>query len=211
MSNYGHMSDDYLKKMYVPDVYQPSIHTIDFAKLREHGITVISFDIDDTIAPSLVLNGPPKSTIVKFAEFKEMGFKTILLTNNPRKGRAKHYEEVLGIPCIRKAQKPGTANFEKIQAIFNVEKEQMAHVGNSMTRDVAGGNSFGITTCLVRDMGMAAEIGNEIRGDLGFKSSGQKLRKVMLKRNIWRKHHKYEDGDQYYQLGETPKYLSNNP
>lgn len=206
MSEFKDMSNDYLKKMYVPNVYQPSIHAIDFAKLKAHGITVISFDIDDTIAPSSVLKNPPKSTIVKFAELKEMGFKLILLTNHRSKKRAEHYEKVLGIPCIAKAQKPSTTNFEKIQTFFNVKKEQMAHVGNSMTRDVAGGNSFGATTCLVRDMGMAAEIGNKIRGNLGVKSSGQKLRKVMLKRDIWRKHHKYEDGDQYYQLGETPKY-----
>lgn len=34
MSKFKDMSDDYLKRNYVPDVYQPSIHAIDYEKLK---------------------------------------------------------------------------------------------------------------------------------------------------------------------------------
>ena len=35
--------------LFVPDVYQKSILDIDYSHLKEKGIEVISFDIDDTI------------------------------------------------------------------------------------------------------------------------------------------------------------------
>ena len=43
------MSDDSLRKVFVPKVYQPSIYEVDYKKWKEAGIKVISFDIDDTI------------------------------------------------------------------------------------------------------------------------------------------------------------------
>ena len=205
MSKFKDMSDDYLKRNYVPDVYQPSIHAIDYEKLKAHGIKAISFDIDDTIA-ALTDHNPPKSTITKFEDLKKMGFDLILITN-AGDGRGERFADALGVPYIASAEKPSTAHFEKILDRFGLEKSQMAHVGNSMTRDVAGGNAFGVTTCLVRNVGKAAVGGNKIQKVLGG-TEGQQIKEEMKERNIWRKHHKYEKGDQYYQLGEMPKYLS---
>ena len=197
MSKFEDMSDDYLKRNYVPDVYQPSIYAIDYEKLKAHGIKVISFDIDDTISPLEDRGEPPKIAITKFEDLKKMGFDLILLTN-AGKSRGELFAKALGVPYIVRAEKPSTAHFEKILDRFGIEKNQMAHVGNSMTSDVAGGNAFGVTTCMVRKMGKAATL---------YRGEGPQIRKVMKERNIWRKHHKYEKGDQYYQLGETPKYL----
>ena len=38
-------------------------------------------------------------------------------------------------------------------AVIEDGKSQMAHVGNSMRADIAGGNKYGVTTCLVRRAG----------------------------------------------------------
>lgn len=197
MSKFEDMSNDYLKRNYVPDVYQPSIYAIDYEKLKAHGIKVISFDIDDTIAPFEDRGKPSKIAITKFEDLKKMGFDLILITN-ARNSRGKRFAKALGVPYIARAEKPSTAHFEEILDRFGVEKSQMAHVGNSMTSDVAGGNAFGVTTCMVRNMGKVGDV---------YKGEGHQIKKVMKERNIWREHHKYEKGDQYYQLGETPKYL----
>lgn len=196
MSKFEDMSNDYLKRNYVPDVYQPSIYAIDYEKLKTHGIKVISFDIDDTIAPLEDRRKPSKTAITKFEDLKKMGFDLILITN-AGSSRGELFSKALGVPYIARAKKPSTAHFEEILDRFGVGKSQMAHVGNSMTSDVAGGNAFGVTTCMVRNIGKVADKVN---------SEGHQIREVMKERNIWRKHHKYEDGDQYYQLGETPKY-----
>ena len=208
MSKYRDMSDDYMRDTYVPDVYQRSIYAIDYQKLKEHGIKLISFDIDDTIAGfenvRLPTSKPSKKAITLFAKLKAMGFNVVLLTNAAEE-RAKRFCEDLGADgYIAKAEKPKTDNFQKIHDTYghDLEKAQIAHIGNSMVDDIAGGNVYGVTTCLVRRVGKLTAIPGKLPG----KTEGQKLRDELKSRRIWRKHHKYEKDDQYYQLGETPKY-----
>lgn len=203
MSKYSDMTNDYLRQYYVPAVYQPNIYSIDYQKLEDFGIKLISFDIDDTIAGQE--NGkPPKEAKILFEHLKQMGFRLILVTN-ANQVRASKFAASLGITgkYIARAKKPLTEHFTQILQDLGLEANQMAHVGNSQRDDIAGGNAAGITTCLVRRAGIVAGLVKRIPG---YKTEGQKLRVVLKERDIWRKHHKYEKGDQYYQLGELPKY-----
>lgn len=203
MSKYEGMSSEYLRETYIPDVYQPTIHAIDYGRLRDAGIALLSFDIDDTIA-ALENFRPDKTAVIRFESLKRMGFTVVLLTN-AGDARAAEFAERLGIPgqYIAKAEKPLMRSFEELQKRYGAEKSQMAHVGNSMKMDVAGGNVFGITTCLVRNIGVLQTGLDMVRQ--GHKD-GHGLRKELRERGLWRKHHKYEKGDQYYQLGEVPAY-----
>lgn len=205
MSKFKDMPDDYLRHNYVPDVYQPSIYKIDYQKLKDAGIKLLSFDIDDTIADLVELN-PPKEAKTLFEHLKAMGFDVMLLSN-ALDNRAANFAKKLGIEgkYIARAEKPLISHFSKLQETYGLEKSQMAHIGNSIMDDVAGGNVFGITTCLVRRAGVIAGLPQKVPG---VETTGQKLRKELKKRGIWRKHHKYYDGDQYYQLGETPGYIT---
>ena len=202
MSKFKNISDDYLRDNYVPDVYQPDIYSSDYEKLKAVGIKFISFDIDGTIES--IVDKPSKTAIVKFTNLKNMGFKLALITNNKDK-RGKIFAEALEVDYIPRAKKPRTVHFKALQERYGLDKEEMAHVGNSMLNDVAGGNSFGITTCLVRSVGIAEKVGNKARNVLG-KTEGQMIREELKSRDIWRKHHKYAKEDQYYQLGEKPRY-----
>lgn len=204
MSRYKDMSDEFLRNNYIPDVYQKSIFAIDFEKWKQSGIRVISFDIDDTIA-ALEKSGPSKAAITLFENLRNMGFELILITN-ARETRGQHFGEALGVDYIARAQKPQTKHFQEIQDKYGVEKSQMAHVGNSTTNDVAGGKAFGITTCLVRNIGIWEDLRTKIPGKVK-KTEGQKIRIELKERKLWRKHHKYKENDQYYQLGEKPAYM----
>ena len=53
------------RKYYVPDVYQPSIYSIDYQKLKDAGVQLISKDIDDTIT-DLENQNPPKKVRTLF-------------------------------------------------------------------------------------------------------------------------------------------------
>lgn len=187
MNKFKTMSDDYLRQNYVPDVYQEKIYSIDYQKLWDNGIRFLSFDIDDTIAGLLTPN-PPKEAKTLFESLKAKGFKVMLLSNTWDK-RAKDFAEELGIEgsYIPRAEKPLTSHFAKMQELCGFEKSQMAHIGNSMMDDIAGGNVFGIVTCLVRRAGVASGLPKK----MGIQTPGQKLRKELKKRGIWRKHHKY--------------------
>lgn len=206
MSKFKDMSNEELKRVYVPDVYQHSIYSIDYQKLKDAGIRLISFDIDDTIAAWEAI-GPEDAVKVKFADLRNMGFHVALLTNGTQ-ARGKRFSRALGLEendYIAEAEKPLSKNFQKLQERFGLEKSQIAHVGNSQMDDVAGGNVFGVTTCLVRRVGKVTKLIG-IGGPVGILTEGQKLRWELKERGIWRKHHKEVKGDQYYQLGELPAY-----
>jgi len=203
MNQYKNMTDEYLKETYVPDIYQKSIYNIDYSKLKESGIKLISFDIDDTIAP-MEKNTPDKAVITLFEKLKNMGFE-LFLVSNANNDRVQQFGTLLGVKCISRASKPHISSFETIRQIYTenhnseLTPDEMAHVGNSMIKDVATGNIFGVTTCLVRDASILPRTGRILNP---VKTEGQKLREVLLKRGIWRKHHLNITDDQYYQLGQ---------
>lgn len=98
-----------------------------------------------------------------------------------------------------------------IASRYGVDKSQMAHVGNSMRADIAGGNKYGVTTCLVRRAGTSMKIVKFVSKTLGVPTKGHLIRERLLERSMWRKHHVYRPGDQYYQLGEEPEYRRQTP
>ena len=204
MSKYKDMTDDCLRDTFVPNVYQKTIYDIDYDKLKEAGVKCISFDIDDTIAGfenvRLPMVKPPKAALALFIKLKADGFIVILLTN-AAESRARRFGDALDVSYIARAEKPRSHNFQKIIDQFNLHKTQLAHVGNHIIDDIAGGNMFGAITCLVRRVGRLTN-----RPPLTGRSEGQKIRAELKIRNIWRKHHKHEKDDQYYQLGESPRY-----
>lgn len=208
-------SDDDLM-VFVPDVYQKSIYKIDYGKLKENGIKLISFDIDDTITDSAWNKARGSIPFVKvtmpddakelFRNLKSMGFTVTLLTNT-RTGIAKEVcEELQADGYIARASKPETRNFEKMMELYQVEPSQMAHVGDSMRDDIVGGNKAGVTTCLVRRAGVSLKVAKFAMKRAGLRTKGHLIREKLLDRGIWRKHHKNIKGDQYYQLGEKPLY-----
>lgn len=208
-------SDEELKA-FVPDVYQKSIYKIDYGKLKERGIKLISFDIDDTITdsawnkvrgsiPSVKVTVPDDAKEL-FRNLKSMGFTVTLLTNT-RAGIAKDVcEELQADGYIARAHKPETRNFEKMMELYHVEPAQMVHVGNSMRDDIVGGNRAGVTTCLVRRAGISLKVAKFAMKTAGLRTKGHLIRERLLERGIWRKHHQSVKDDQYYQLGELPEY-----
>lgn len=202
--------------VFVPDVYQKSIYKIDYGKLKKKGIKLISFDIDDTISDSIwnktrgVIPGVkvtmPKDARNLFRDLKSMGFTVTLLTNTTATIAEDVCEDLQADGYIARADKPETRNFERMMEIYHVEPMQMAHVGNNIRQDVAGGNRAGVTTCLVRRAGFSLKIFDATLKKLGIQTKGHLVRAKLLEYGLWRKHHKEIKGDQYYQLGEKPKY-----
>ncbi len=182
-NTYDTMDDEFLKVHYVPNVYQESIYSIDYDKLKSHGVELLSFDIDETIAGDDD-KYPPKPAVTLFEDLKKKGFQIMLLTNTNVK-RAKLFGNFLGVKYIAGVKKPLTENFHKILKEHKLKPNQMAHIGNSQFDDVAGGNSTGIVTCLIKNISGRALSNDET-----------KLRNELNKRDIW----KSDIG--FYQLGE---------
>lgn len=207
--------------IYVPDVYQEDIYRIDYARLKENGVKLISFDIDDTIddsfinklqanAPGLTVTMPDKAREL-VQGLKAMGFTVVLLTNAQQELAEGACKDLGADYCIARARKPEISGFEMIASRYGVDKSQMAHVGNSMRADIAGGNKYGVTTCLVRRAGTSMKLVKFVSNTLGVPTKEHLIRERLLECNMWRKHHVYCPGDQYYQLGEEPEYRRQTP
>ena len=188
MSRFEDMSDEYLRATYIPDVYQKTINGIAYEKLKKAGIKAISFDIDDTILPIQDHKLNPND-IIFFNNLKKKGFEIYLLSNANEK-RVGRFAKQLKVDYISCAEKPDDAGFKAIMQMYEtkhgstITPNEMAHVGNNIIKDVGCGNSFGVVTCLVRSVGILPKVYRFIH-----ETDGRKLRKVLLERRIWRKHH----------------------
>ena len=97
---------------FVPDIYEKSIYTIDYKKLKKRGIKCLIFDLDNTIAPTN-LKKPNKKLKDLFEKLDNMEFKIILFSNSPRT-RLEPFKKELNIDCCAKAGKPRKNKFLKI-------------------------------------------------------------------------------------------------
>jgi predicted HAD superfamily phosphohydrolase YqeG len=210
------MSDEELRT-FVPDVYQKSIFNIDYPALKAKGVKCLCFDIDDTISASVPAIAGTKGVyrhkisgkkVTFFRKLKSMGVITVLITNSPHE-HAERFGVALGCDLyIGSAKKPNVTAFQEVQDKFGLEKSQMAHVGNKIEKDIKAANDFGIISCLVRNKGWHEGAVLKVGRAFGKKTKGYRIRKELESRKLWRKSHKHEDDDQYYQLGETPPYIA---
>ena len=66
---------------FYPDVYQKSIYTINYEKLKENGIKCLLFDLDNTCVP-YVDKLPSKKLKNLFEDLQDLGFKIIIFSNS---------------------------------------------------------------------------------------------------------------------------------
>ena len=83
--------------IFVPDMYQKSIYTINYEKLFEDGIRCLLFDLDNTCVP-YVEKVPSQKLKDLFDRLKELGFKVIIFSNATKK-RLEPFKNGLVVDC----------------------------------------------------------------------------------------------------------------
>ena len=140
-------------EIYVPDLYQENIYKIDYDVLISRGIKFLIFDLDNTLV-SIKERFPREETKKLFDELKKKGFK-IIIASNSIKVRVKPFHEELKVDYIYSVKKP---HIDKINDYIKNTKytlDQIAMIGDSMIDDVVCGNTIGITTILLDQIGKA--------------------------------------------------------
>lgn len=132
---------------FVPDIYQKSIYTIDYKKLKKSGIKCLIFDLDNTIAP-YNLKKPNKKIKDLFEELKDMKFKIIIISNEI-KSRVEPYKDILGVDSAYLSLKPLKRKYKKVQNLYNYKDTQIACIGDQLVTDIFGANRMGFTSILV--------------------------------------------------------------
>lgn len=132
--------------IFIPDIYQKSIYTINYKKLKKNGIKCLLFDLDNTIAPYKV-NEPDVKVKELFARLEE-DFKVIIISNSP-KNRIRPFKEKLNVDCAYSSRKPFKTKYKKILEIYNFEIDEVACIGDQILTDILGANRMGFTSILV--------------------------------------------------------------
>ena len=130
---------------YIPDVYQKSIYTIDYHKLKDSGIRFLLFDLDNTLSP--VGEDSPTDKLQKFITELKQEFEILIFSNSPRK-RVMPFAEALDLEAVYFACKPMRSKFDMVMREYKLQENEVA-IGDQILTDVVGGNKVGITTVLV--------------------------------------------------------------
>ncbi len=136
--------------MFLPDIYQKSIYSINYESLKNAGIKVILFDLDNTIVP-INATEPNKKTKDLFDELKKMGLKPVIMSNSGQK-RVAPFKEGLFVDAACSSRKPLKRKYKKILNIYNIKPSEVAAVGDQILTDVYGANRMGFTSILVNQI-----------------------------------------------------------
>lgn len=135
---------------FIPDMYQNSIYSINYIKLKEEGIKCLLFDLDNTCA-AYSITEPSTNLINLFGLLKDMGFKVVIFSNNKRE-RLEPFQEKLMVDCSANSCKPMKDRFIKVITMFNYKLSEVAIIGDQLLTDIYGGNRVGIKTILVNPL-----------------------------------------------------------
>ena len=140
---------------FYPGEYLDSTYEIEFDRLYEEGYRGIVFDIDNTLVP----HGMPADERAKalFAHLKELGYQSVLLSNN-KEPRVKMFHEAVQVQYIFKAKKPSVRNYVKAMELMHTNKDNTLFVGDQIFTDIYGANRAGIRTILVKPIHPKEEI-----------------------------------------------------
>ena len=144
-----------LKRFY-PKEYVNSTYQIDFEKFYKKGYRGIIFDIDNTLVPHGA--SPDKRAVALFQQLKQLGYETVLLSNNKEPRVKMFFDGVTASHYIYKGGKPGTKNYLKAMEWMGCNQSNTLFVGDQIFTDVYGANLAGIYSILVKPMDPKEEI-----------------------------------------------------
>ncbi len=136
--------------IFKPDMYKKNIFEVDYAKLKEEGITCLIFDLDNTLG--LIEHKECPRNTKKLLKSLQKDF-LVLISSNNIKRRIKPYLKDLGIGGISFSLKPSTRGLKKIMRNYHLKKKEMCMIGDQIVTDVLSGKRFNIYTVLVDPLG----------------------------------------------------------
>ena len=135
----------------LPDIYQKDVFSIDYVALKDAGIKVILFDLDNTLA-GCKEKTPNAQLKTLFDHIKGLNLIPLIISNQTKKKIAP-YKDGLLVSSAYLSFKPLKYKYKKIMKQYKVKASQVAAVGDSLVSDVFGANRLGITSILVDSVG----------------------------------------------------------
>jgi HAD superfamily phosphatase (TIGR01668 family) len=131
---------------FYPDMYQKSIYTINYKKLKKNGIKCLLFDLNNTLAS--YDEDYPSEKLREFIYNLGKDFKIIIVSNS-NKNRIRPFKEKLNLDSSFSSKKPFNKKLKKIMRLYKLRDIDIALIGDSLLTDIYGGNKMNFTTILV--------------------------------------------------------------
>ena len=144
-----------MMKIFYPKEEISSVYDINYKELYNKGIRALIYDIDNT----LVKHGAKanEDIVELFYIIHNMGFKTILLSNNTKE-RVESFANEVGSDYIAKAGKPRRKAYVSAMEKLGSGKEDTVLIGDQLFTDIYGANRTGLYSILVKPIDKKEEI-----------------------------------------------------
>lgn len=135
-------------KLFSPNMYVKSTFEIDFDMLKEKGIKLLCFDLDNT------LDFPDKLTVTKneeldsFLKNLKKDFEILIVSNNTIENRVSSFAKIYNLNFIEAMKKPFKKKY-KNDIILKYKKEEVVFIGDKLVTDVLGANRLKYNSILV--------------------------------------------------------------
>ena len=131
---------------FIPDIYQKSIFSIDYKKLKEQGIKILLYDLDNT----LIERGNyqiSEKTVELFNKLKK-DFEIYIVSNSINHRKLRLVALALEVSYIKDSRKPFKTGFKKLK-LENIKPKEVAMIGDQVLTDVWGAKRMGYNTILI--------------------------------------------------------------
>ena len=133
-----------------PEKVYESLARMPWQDLYNEGIRTALLDFDNTLGPDHATEPEDYSyKCVKMIE--ETGIRCCLVSN-AKSGRSAKIAEMLGIPVVTYANKPGTSGVLKAIKLMGSSADKSLMVGDQVFTDVIAGNRSGVRTFMVEKL-----------------------------------------------------------
>ncbi len=137
------------KAMKPEKVYESLVH-IPWEELYGNGIETALLDFDNTLGPDHATE-PEEYSYECVKMIEENGIKCCLVSN-AKSGRSAKIAEMLGIPVVTYANKPGTSGIFRAIELMKTTPAKSVMVGDQVFTDVIAGNRAGVRTFMVEKL-----------------------------------------------------------
>lgn len=133
-----------------PEKVYESLARMPWQDLYNEGIRTALLDFDNTLGPDHATE--PEDYSYKCVKMIEDTGIRCCLVSNAKSGRSAKIAEMLGIPVVTYANKPGTSGVLKAIKLMESSADKSVMVGDQVFTDVIAGNRSGVRTFMVEKL-----------------------------------------------------------
>ena len=137
-------------KKFIPKAYYKDVFQINYSRLKENGIKLLIFDLDNTL--SLIDEKVPSKEVIDLINKISCDFNILIASNNTSK-RVKKYCEKLNCKYISSSLKPLKKIAYFVKKKYNLLFNEVSIIGDQLVTDIFVGNRCGMYTILVDPKG----------------------------------------------------------